>query len=309
MNYRMVVINTLACNFQCPGCLREFNRSNHLDLDVFKSAVRQGKEAGIDYISLTGGEPCMHPQFDEMCDYVMSLGMQLTSVTNGWFASRYQRILDYKRGFLTVSLDGPTAEVHDRSRRKGSFERAVALIKHSVSLGKPPQVTTVWSTINSHLAGEMVALLTSIGVKSVTMSGLVKSQYNEQLRLTQDQHRQIHQVMSRSNLQLKIPRCFNTADTKCVVVDRHAKGVAVSPVLTPFGNWAYCCDLPQDLGTPIGSVNTMSLVEAQAEIARISRTLNQHPKWDCDDCGRYFEKLPQVDSSPKHRIISLVPIK
>lgn len=130
------------------------------------------------------------------------------------------------------------------------------------------------------------------------------------MRLTSNDYLRIIHELSAFKFKIKAPKCFNyNPDRTCTLVRNRTHGRGLAPVVTPHGDWAFCCDLPQDLGRPLGSVNNMSLAEARAEMQRLSEEFYKVPTWNCDDCADYFDQPLPVDSSPKHRIISLVPTK
>jgi MoaA/NifB/PqqE/SkfB family radical SAM enzyme len=84
--------------------------------------------AGVTRIIFTGGEPTLHPQFDEALTVVADAGMTSSFVTNGWHFDRVWPAISSKRESIThvaFSLDGITRESHDRWRGVGSFDRLV----------------------------------------------------------------------------------------------------------------------------------------------------------------------------------------
>ena len=72
------------CNYDCSYCPSEIhdNTSTHTDIEILKSCVDQlvllGKPVRL---SFTGGEPCVHPKFDELVKYCKHVGISWISVT------------------------------------------------------------------------------------------------------------------------------------------------------------------------------------------------------------------------------------
>jgi len=68
-NDTIQILVTRACRRQCSNCtqLLPFRQDTlHMSLDCFREAVRSLKGwAGI--VGIFGGNPCIHPQFDEIC--------------------------------------------------------------------------------------------------------------------------------------------------------------------------------------------------------------------------------------------------
>jgi sulfatase maturation enzyme AslB (radical SAM superfamily) len=134
---RMSIELTNVCNLHCSYCLRDEDDLYHTSARFFpapllRKIVSRAKETyGVSYVSFTGGEVTIHPQFEEIIATVATEGLQLTFVTNGWHFDRvYPLILKHREAVKVVafSLDGATREAHDRWRGAGSFNRVVRAI-------------------------------------------------------------------------------------------------------------------------------------------------------------------------------------
>ena len=80
---------TGKCNFNCRHC---FNAADNTPLmsefswEQCKSFIRQLDECGVQNVSLTGGEPMLHPHFMDICREIDSRGMVVDELTtNGSF--------------------------------------------------------------------------------------------------------------------------------------------------------------------------------------------------------------------------------
>jgi MoaA/NifB/PqqE/SkfB family radical SAM enzyme len=77
-------------------------------------------------VSLTGGEPLLHPDFDGIIDHFAARGMPYRLVTNGWHIRRaLSALAGYPPEFVRLSLSGATEETHDAIRGRDSFRRVV----------------------------------------------------------------------------------------------------------------------------------------------------------------------------------------
>ena len=145
---------TQACNLACKVCF-------------FRSHGRLAKEPPLSElidvvdnlpptllgITLTGGEPLLRAGIEDVCARLVSRGIAVGVLTNGYFVDRVENLV--RRGLLqsvTVSLDG-MAPIHDRVRnRKGSFERAVETVNRVRALrsshGVHVRIVTVVSSTN-----------------------------------------------------------------------------------------------------------------------------------------------------------------
>ena len=146
---RLTVELTNICNLHCSYCLRDEDAlyhtpANFLPVDLFTRIAAGARDAmGVEHIGFTGGEPTLHRQFAEIVTAVAGLSLTCSFVTNGWHFEKVWPIVAAHRGTVThvsFSLDGPTAEAHDRWRGKGSFERVVRAFSRCWASGFPFQV-------------------------------------------------------------------------------------------------------------------------------------------------------------------------
>ena len=74
-------------------------------------------------IILSGGEPLLHPNFAEICEFVRKLVGSVRLSSNGILIPKYIHVLKRYDG-IQISVDG-NKEVHDFIRERGSYKRAV----------------------------------------------------------------------------------------------------------------------------------------------------------------------------------------
>lgn len=122
------------CNLHCSYCLRDedalyHNPANFFSVELLKRIAREGRDAiGVTHISFTGGEPTLHPQFEEVIAAVTGAGLSTSLVTNGWHFERVWPVLQAHQEKIThvsFSIDGATREQHDHWRGEGSFVRLI----------------------------------------------------------------------------------------------------------------------------------------------------------------------------------------
>ncbi|MDQ3617092.1 MAG: radical SAM protein [Actinomycetota bacterium] len=137
---RLWVYSNFDCNLACDYCCAESSPradarrfSTVLARDVFAEFRAMGGRE----VFLTGGEPFMHPDLGDLL--AAAEGTERTLLTNAMIFGRGRRrelleSLD-RSVTLQVSLDSAAADLHDRQRGAGSWERAVAGIGLTRSLG------------------------------------------------------------------------------------------------------------------------------------------------------------------------------
>ncbi len=128
-----VIELTNACNFDCIHCYIKREPRQYLPKDKTFEILEKLKNMGCLKIAYTGGEPLMHPQFEDILDYTIKLKFQYTILTNGYFIDDKLINKFANSGFLKsvhLSFYGVSANIHNSiTRRCGSFENLMILIK------------------------------------------------------------------------------------------------------------------------------------------------------------------------------------
>ena len=164
---------TGRCNFNCLHC---FNAADNAPLmseftwEQCQSFISQLYDCGIQNVTLTGGEPMMHPQFMRICKEVDKLGMVVNELTsNGCFIT--PEMLDEFDNFnvkplFKLSLDG--LGHHDWFRdKKGSEQEVLEKVKLLVSRGYRTRIQTNVHRGNMDTILPTVKLAEGMGVESI----------------------------------------------------------------------------------------------------------------------------------------------
>jgi wyosine [tRNA(Phe)-imidazoG37] synthetase (radical SAM superfamily) len=129
---------TSACNFRCPHCVDSgiINTGKALDLDNIKQSIDTLLEKGLlSVILIGGGEPTIHPDFEEIVRYSRGKGLQLGIVTNGSRLDRVEPVaqLMQEGDWLRLSIDAATEDTFRKSHEPG---KNVTLKKILADAGK-----------------------------------------------------------------------------------------------------------------------------------------------------------------------------
>ncbi|MEK4514823.1 radical SAM protein [Paenibacillus sp. FSL H8-0122] len=117
------------CNLRCAHCYREASPDidDTMSLAHVKNVFSTLRDHGVISVELTGGEISIHPHFYKIVELAAKMFDIVGLLTNGTKIT--QKLLStlepYKHKIVfSVSLDGPTAEVHEELRRvEGSFQK------------------------------------------------------------------------------------------------------------------------------------------------------------------------------------------
>ena len=155
---------TRSCALACLHCRAEAQPRRHPDELTTEEARRLIDEL-VDLappvLVLTGGDPMMRPDLFEIVEYAAASGLVVSvspTTTALTTTERLARLRDLGAHMFHLSLDGATAETHDRFRGfPGTFERAMRMLSDLRDLGIPVQVGT---TVTRHNVDELPAIAT-----------------------------------------------------------------------------------------------------------------------------------------------------
>lgn len=125
---------TDQCNLSCPFCYVPGigpRDGTHVPFELAVRVIEEAAEIGVVHLVLAGGEPTLHPELEQIVRFARAQGsLRVKLVTNGSRSdARFiDGILPHIHD-LQVSLDGADEHVHDGLRGRGSFKRAVELLR------------------------------------------------------------------------------------------------------------------------------------------------------------------------------------
>ncbi|MGD9612441.1 MAG: radical SAM/SPASM domain-containing protein [Kiritimatiellia bacterium] len=128
------VILTYRCNSRCSMC--HVWQHPTLPAEEVPPAVLAKLPAGFDYLNLTGGEPTLRADLEEIVDLLHPKARQLEISTNGLQGDKLERIVrkhpDVK---IRISLEGLGAKNDALRGEKDGFERKMATMRRLVAAG------------------------------------------------------------------------------------------------------------------------------------------------------------------------------
>jgi MoaA/NifB/PqqE/SkfB family radical SAM enzyme len=167
--FRAALEITRRCNIACLHCFVP-NERNDPDFGSLREAIRQLGENGCRKVLLTGGEPLLRGDLEEIIRAVTAAGMgvDLNSNLVGLSAERADALVQAGLGEASVSLYGDEA-FHDQFvRRRGSYQSTI----NSVRLLRDRSVDLdihgpLWSE-NLQFAESQYNLALDLGASSLT---------------------------------------------------------------------------------------------------------------------------------------------
>ena len=131
-----------TCNFRCQHCsVKRFqgkNDARQFTIADVKDLFRQADEMGLARVTITGGEPLVFMDFDELVAAIDPQKFYINCDTNGWLLDeeRARHIKSIGVDRIQLSLDSFDAEEHDAFRRApGAYERAMKAVDIALDAG------------------------------------------------------------------------------------------------------------------------------------------------------------------------------
>jgi MoaA/NifB/PqqE/SkfB family radical SAM enzyme len=160
---------TYACNLDCFFCYNDKKaEGERLGLAHYEQLLDDLVGMQTLNVTLTGGEPLLHPNFFEIGRAANERGFVVRVKTGGHgLGGRVaQRLKQEVNPFaVEISLHGATAETHERQTRvPGSFDYLVRNVPELKAIGLRPLLVSALTLWNEHQVAEMYALADSMGV-------------------------------------------------------------------------------------------------------------------------------------------------
>lgn len=164
---------TDGCNLRCPYCYAssekclpgELNTAESLDL------VTQLAEFGTGTVVFTGGEPMLRKDLFQVVEHAKRGGLKANIITNATMirtpaiAQRFADLFD----LVTISVDGGTAETHDRTRGEGAFDKTYKALQLLNAVGVAPAINHIVTSDNVEGLENFASFLAGIDVHSVRL--------------------------------------------------------------------------------------------------------------------------------------------
>lgn len=141
-----------TCNFTCEHCsIKRFQGKQDkrsFTIEDVKKLAREADEMGLARFVITGGEPLVFKDFDELVEAIDPQKFYINCDTNGWLLdeNRAKHIKGIGVDRIQLSIDSLDPNEHDHFRQtKGSHERAMKVVDIALNAGLDIFIQTVVS--------------------------------------------------------------------------------------------------------------------------------------------------------------------
>lgn len=319
---------TYRCNLRCRfcyascGCQGSARRPAAAELPAATLArllriIR--RDAKVPSVSFTGGEPAIRDDLEDLIAVARRSGLRTNIITNATLIDddRARRLHQSGRASAQVSLEGPSAAVHDAlTGIAGSFDRTMAGLAALRRAGIHTHTNTTINAANAKHLEPLVDLLADLGLARMSANMIIPSGTAGDLAL-QITYTRIGEIVEKvrnrarqRNIEFMwyspTPMClFNPLATglgnkSCAACDGLLS-------ISPCGDVLPCSSYPQ----PVGNLLRQSFADvwnsARAVVFRRKRQAPQHCE-GCEDflacagaCPLYWSAMGTEELVPARR--------
>ncbi len=154
---------TWRCNLACTHCYLGKARPVDMQVADFAALVREFEAMGGLRLLISGGEPLMHPRWDEINAVLADLPVRRVLLSNGLLLDP-KRMARLNCDEVQISLDGLQAG-HESLRGPGSFIKAVETARLVVDSGLKLSIATMAHAHNQEEMAGLAKLVEELGAQ------------------------------------------------------------------------------------------------------------------------------------------------
>jgi radical SAM protein with 4Fe4S-binding SPASM domain len=158
---------TYRCNERCVHCYLDHDDRGEMSTAEIKNVLTQLAEAGVLFLTLSGGEVLMRRDFFDVVQFARRLLFNVKMKTNGVMIREREakRIRELGVEQVQISVYSHRAEVHDAiTKLPGSLKRTIEAIRFLRTQGLKITIANVLMSANLADSAGVVALAEELGV-------------------------------------------------------------------------------------------------------------------------------------------------
>jgi len=191
---------TGKCNLKCRYCYarvfvdskennsgetdQQTSIQSDLDTGDIKKIIQEIKNAGNEFIIISGGEPFLRNDIIDILQFSSSL-LTTTILTNATLIDMEtaKKIASMNPLYVNISIDGPRAEFHDPYRGEGTFRRTMTGIKNLMKVGMRRRMSLCMTvtSVNIDSVNDIIIITMGLGIPSLVITPVVRQGYAEEI--------------------------------------------------------------------------------------------------------------------------------
>src|SRR5437899_3351159 len=168
---------TYKCPLQCPYCSNPLDFAGprfkrELSTEEWCRVFREAKALGVLQLGLSGGEPTLRQDLEELVREAHRLGLYTSLITSAYRLTK-ERLAALKAAGLDhvqISIQGADAELSDAVAGTASYRDKIAAYHYTRELGFPLTVNVVLHRRNLHQVEALIRLAESLGAERIELA-------------------------------------------------------------------------------------------------------------------------------------------
>ncbi len=127
------IVPMRRCNLACTYCNEYDKTSDPVDIDVMLARIDKLAEFGTSVVTISGGEPMMHPEIYDIIARIRHHGMIAGLISNGYYfqVDKIQKLNEAGLDYLQISIDNVTPDDVSKKSLKVLDAKLVNLRDHA----------------------------------------------------------------------------------------------------------------------------------------------------------------------------------
>src|ERR671928_1023091 len=175
--YTLVAELSYRCPLRCPYCSNPVDIGadryrDELETEHWTRVFAQARRLGVLQLALTGGEPMLRRDLDELVAAGRAARLYSTLVTGAtlFTRERAEQLREAGLDHVQVSIQSPDARENDRIAGNRSFEKKIAAARAARELGFPLTINCVLHRQNLDRIEEILALTEELGAQRLELA-------------------------------------------------------------------------------------------------------------------------------------------
>src|SRR5256886_12763844 len=172
---------TYKCPLQCPYCSNPLDFAGprfkrELSTAEWCRVFREAKTLGVLQLGLSGGEPTVRADLEDLIREARGLGLYTSLITSAYRLTKERLAALRSAGLdhVQISIQGADAELSDAVAGTTSYRDKIAAYQYTRELGFPLTVNVVLHRRNLHQAEALIRLAAPLGAERI---GLANTQF------------------------------------------------------------------------------------------------------------------------------------
>lgn len=166
---------THRCPLHCPYCsnpLEMVSARHELTTEDWKRVLSESRELGVLQLGLSGGEPLVRPDVEELAAHARSLGLYTTLVTSGvgFTPSRAAKLREAGLEHVQISFQDSDERTADRIAGMSATRQKLAAAAIVRDLGFAFSINVVLHRANLDRVGEIIEMAAGLGADRLELA-------------------------------------------------------------------------------------------------------------------------------------------